>query len=51
MLIGIATFASGIIVTSGISTFNNAIDAKSGILATTLSVTGETNSGTIKLVI
>ena len=46
--IGIATFASGIIVTSGISTFNSAIDAQSGILATTLSVTGETNSGTIK---
>ena len=47
--IGIATFASGIVVTSGISTFNNAIDAKSGILASTLSVTGETNSGTIKV--
>ena len=46
--IGIATFASGIFVTSGISTFNNAIDAQSGILASTLSVTGETNSGTLK---
>ena len=46
--IGIATFASGIVVDAGISTFNNAIDAKSGILASTLSVTGETNSGTIK---
>ncbi len=46
--IGIATFASGIVVTSGISTFNNAIDAKSGVLASTLIVTGETNSGTIK---
>ena len=57
--IGIATFASGIVVESGISTFNNAIDAKSGILASTLivtgqisggslSISGETNSGTIK---
>ena len=46
--IGIATFSSGIIVTSGISTFNNAIDAQSGILASTLSVIGETNSGTLK---
>ena len=46
MLIGIATFASGIVVTSGISTFNSAIDAQSGILASTLSVSGETNSGT-----
>ena len=46
--IGIATFASGIVVDAGISTFNNAIDAKSGILASTLSVSGETNSGTIK---
>ena len=46
--IGIATFASGIFVTSGISTFNNAIDAQSGILASTLSVVGETNSGTLK---
>ena len=46
--IGIATFASGIVVTSRISTFNNAIDAKSGILATILSVTGEVSSGTIK---
>ena len=57
--IGIATFASGIVVESGISTFNNAIDAKSGVLASTLivtgqisggslSISGETNSGTIK---
>ena len=46
--IGIATFASGIVVESGISTFNNAIDAKSGVLASTLIVSGETNSGTIK---
>ena len=46
--IGIATFSSGIIVTSGISTFNNALDAQSGILASTLSVVGETNSGTLK---
>ena len=46
--IGIATFASGIVVDAGISTFNNAIDAKSGVLASTLIVTGETNSGTIK---
>ena len=46
--IGIATFASGIFVTSGISTFNNAIDAQSGVLASTLSVVGETNSGTLK---
>ena len=47
--IGIATFASGIVVTSGISTFNNAIDAKSGVLASVLSVTGETSSGTVKV--
>jgi len=46
--IGIATFASGIVVDAGISTFNNAIDAKSGILASILSVTGEVSSGTIK---
>ena len=57
--IGTATFASGIVVESGISTFNNAIDAKSGVLASTLivtgqisggslSISGETNSGTIK---
>ena len=46
--IGIATFASGIVVDAGISTFNNAIDAKSGVLASTLIVSGETSSGTLK---
>jgi len=46
--IGIATFASGIVVDAGISTFNNAIDAKSGVLASTLIVTGEISGGTIK---